>query len=102
MIDVKSFYPLRDRVLVLPIEGPSETEGGIVLPDSVKEGRHVTGLVVAVGPGKVSMSGVRLEPQVKPGDKVLFHLDLGVEVLVGGKKHRVVAEEDILGVLETK
>ena len=48
--------PLGDRVLVKPIEQGEQVKGGIIIPDTAKE-KPQEGMVVAVGPGKVSDSG---------------------------------------------
>ena len=51
-----SLKPLDDRVVVAPLDAEETTAGGIVLPDSAKE-KPQRGKVVAVGPGKLLVSG---------------------------------------------
>ena len=46
-----SIRPLKDRVLVRPIEEETKTAGGIYLPDTAKE-RPIQGEIMAVGPGR--------------------------------------------------
>ena len=45
--------PLQDRILIKRVEEEAKTKGGIIIPDSAKE-KPQEGLVVAVGPGKVT------------------------------------------------
>ena len=52
--------PLQDRILVQRVEEESTTKGGIIIPDSAKE-KPAEGKVVAVGNGKVSDDGKRIE-----------------------------------------
>ena len=63
--------PLQDRVLIKRVEEESKTKGGIIIPDSAKE-KPQEGLVVAVGPGKVTDTGTRVACEVKAGDRILF------------------------------
>ena len=60
--------PLFDNVLIKPLEAEAKTQSGIILPDSVRE-KPQTGLVMAVGSGKISSNG-KLNPiVVKVGQK---------------------------------
>ena len=49
--------PLKDRVLIRPIEEETKTAGGIYLPDTAKE-RPVRGEVVAVGSWRLTVVDV--------------------------------------------
>ncbi len=91
--------PLSDRVLVEILESEEKTKGGIILPDTAKEEKS-EGKVLAVGPGKTLDSGKVQEPQVKKGDRVIFGKYAGDELLVEGKKHKILSEADILAVFE--
>ena len=53
--------PLADRVVVLPLEDEEQMRGGLYIPDTAKE-KPQSGKIVAVGPGKLSEEGVRIEP----------------------------------------
>ena len=91
--------PLRDNVLLKRIEGEERTKGGIVLPETAKE-KPVEAEVVAVGPGKRTDEGRIIEPAVKKGDRVLFGKWAGTEIEIGGEKHLIVSEDEILAVVE--
>ncbi len=75
--------PLQDRVLVKRVEEETKTKGGIIIPDSAKE-KPQEGLVVAAGPGKVTDTGTRVNPEVKKGDRILFGKYSGSEIKVDG------------------
>ncbi|MFH1595888.1 MAG: co-chaperone GroES [Pseudomonadota bacterium] len=91
--------PLNDRVLVKRLEEVQVTKGGIVIPDTAKE-KPIEGRVVAVGPGKMSDAGIRMDLQVKEGDKVLFGKYAGTEIKIEGEEYLMMREEDILGVVQ--
>ncbi len=90
--------PLQDRVLIKRVEEEAKTKGGIIIPDSAKE-KPQEGLVVAVGPGKVTDNGTRVAPGVKAGDRILFGKYSGTDIKVDGVEHLILREEDILAIL---
>ena len=90
--------PLQDRVLIKRVEEEHKTKGGIIIPDSAKE-KPQEGLVVAVGPGKVTDAGNRVAPEVKAGDRILFGKYSGTEIKVDGVEHLILREDDILAVV---
>jgi chaperonin GroES len=91
--------PLGNRVVVELTEADDKTSGGILLPDSAKD-KPMVGKVIAVGAGKYSDNG-QLEPMtVKVGDMVMFGKYAGSEVKQNGKELKIMAESDILAILE--
>jgi chaperonin GroES len=91
--------PLGDKILVEVLEAEEKTKGGIILPDTAKEEKS-EGKVVSVGPGKVLESG-KLQPlEVKAGDKVIFGKYSGDEILIDGRKHKIIKETEVLAVYE--
>ena len=90
--------PLQDRVLIKRVEEEHKTKGGIIIPDSAKE-KPQEGLVVAVGPGKVTDAGNRVAPEVKAGDRILFGKYSGTDIKVDGVEHLILREDDILAVI---
>lgn len=91
--------PLFDNVLIKPLEAEEKTASGIILPDSAKEKPQI-GLVVAVGPGRVSPKGEKEEVVVKVGQKVMYKKWGGDEVKAEGEEYMMVKQTDILAVLE--
>lgn len=57
------------------------------------------GVVVAVGPGKISDSGVLVPPQCKVGDRVVFNLHGGQTVDIMGEELTVFYDHDIYAIL---
>src|SRR3989338_11412545 len=91
--------PLGDKVLVEVLEAEEKTKGGIILPDTAKE-EKTEGKVIAVGVGKVLESGKVQPPEVKRGDRVIFGKYAGDEIIIDGKKHKMLKESEILAVFD--
>ena len=91
--------PLADRVVLKQVEAEEVTKSGIVLPGSAKE-KPQTAEVIAVGPGTVDKDGVKVEMQVKAGDKVIYSKYAGTEVKLDGTEYIIVKQGDILAIVE--
>ena len=90
--------PLSDRVVVKPTEEAEQMRGGLYIPDTAKE-KPSQGEVVAVGPGKISDDGTRLEMDVSVGDKVLYGKYSGTDVTLDGEEYLILRESDILAIV---
>ena len=90
--------PLYDRILVQRLEDEQQSAGGIIIPDSAKE-KPQQAKVVAVGKGKKLDDGTIIEPDVKPGDKILFGKYSGAEVKMDGEEYLILREDEILAIL---
>lgn len=90
--------PLADRVVIKPSPADEKSKGGIILPDTAKE-KPVIGEVVAVGPGKVTDDGKKIEPEVKVGDKVLYGKYSGTEVTIDGDEYLIMREADVFAIV---
>jgi len=93
--------PLGDRVIVKAMAKEEVTKSGIILPDTVDKERPEQGEVIAVGPGKILESGSRLPMNLKVGDKILFKKYSPDEVKVDGTEYLVIAESDVMAVVES-
>lgn len=91
--------PLADRVIIKAQEAEEVTKGGIILPDTVKE-KPMQGDVVAVGSGKITEEGKKIELTVKVGDKVLYGKYSGTEVTIDGTEYLIMRESDIFGIVK--
>jgi chaperonin GroES len=91
--------PINDKVLVKRLEAETTTAGGIVLPDNAKE-KPKEGTIVAVGNGRMLKSGERSQFQVAKGDRVIFSSYAGTEIKVQGVDYLILAEDDVLAVVE--
>ena len=91
--------PLGDKVVIKRLEAEETTAGGIVLPNAAKE-KPKQGRVLSVGDGVLLSDGTRSPHQVSEGDRVLFSSYAGTEVVVDDEELLIMAESDILAVLE--
>jgi chaperonin GroES len=90
--------PLADRVVVKPLEETEQMKGGLYIPDTAKE-KPQQGEVVAVGPGRVSDEGKRIESELKVGDRVIYGKYSGTEVSVSDEDYLILREADVLAVV---
>jgi len=91
--------PLADRVVIKALDESEQMRGGLYIPDTAKE-KPSQGEVVAVGPGKISDDGKRLDMDVKVGDKVLYGKYSGTEVTLDGEEYLILRETDVLAVIK--
>lgn len=91
--------PTKNCVYVERLPAPEITRGGLIVPHRARE-QPLGGVVLAVGPGWVSDANVRMVPEVRPGDRVLFTPYAGNELRLDGRDLVIVRAEDILAVLE--
>ena len=88
--------PLKDRIVVKPLDSEEKTAGGIYLPDTAKE-KPMQGKVVAVGPGKfIESKGDRVPPPLKKGDTVIYGKYAGTEIRIGGEEYKILEVKDVL------
>lgn len=94
--------PLSDRVLVRREDMPDKkSTAGIVLPDTAQKDKSKMGVVLAVGPGRMSDNGTLIPTTVKKGMKVFFNAGWDNEVAMGDdNEYFLVRESDILAILK--
>lgn len=90
--------PLADRVVVKPVEELEVKQGSIIIPDTAKE-KPMQGTIVAVGPGKISDNGAKIEMSVKVGDRVLYGKYSGTEVTIDKEDYLIMRESDIFAII---
>lgn len=90
-----TLQPLDDRIVVRPIKKEEMTKGGIILPDTAKE-KPQEGEVIAVGPGKLTDDGTRIEMDIKKGDKVMYAKFSGTEIKLDDEELLIMRESDVL------
>lgn len=102
----KSITPLEDRIVIKEIKkGDLEkTEGGIIIPDSVKKD-VAEGIVVAAGAGRYAIeTGAFIPNMLSKNDIVLYGRQQGMEVEIEGENGRetvrIMREGDILMLIE--
>jgi chaperonin GroES len=90
--------PLADRVVIKALEETEEMRGGLYIPDTAKE-KPQQGEIIAVGPGRLSDKGERIDMEVSEGDRVLYGKYSGTEVTVDGETYLILRESDVLAVI---
>jgi chaperonin GroES len=92
--------PLGDRVVIEVIEESDQmTASGLFVPDTAKE-KSQRGKVIAVGSGKTLDNGQKVALEVSVGDVVYFAKYGGTEVTITGSNYTILAERDILAILD--
>jgi|TARA_R100001163_G_C5066234_1_gene204544 chaperonin GroES len=86
---------LFDAVIVKPFESEETTYGNIIVPDLGKE-KNEFGEVVAVGPGKPTITGEFISTTVKLGDKVVLPTMGFTKLPYNGEEYYVGPENQIL------
>ncbi len=90
--------PLADRVIVKSIDPEEKQKSGIIIPDTAKE-KPQEGEIIAVGPGKVTDAGNKVDMEVKQGDRILYGKYSGTEVTIEGDEFLIMRESDILAIV---
>ena len=90
--------PLFDKVVLKKVEAEETTKVGIILTGSAKEKPDMSE-VVAVGPGGI-IDGKEVKMVLSVGDKVIVGKYSGTEVKLDGVEYTVVAQSDILAIVE--
>ena len=86
---------LFDAVIVKPFESEETTYGNIIVPDLGKE-KNEFGEVVAVGPGKPTITGEFIPTILKIGDKVVLPTMGFTKLPYDGEEYYVGPENQVL------
>ena len=83
--------PLFDKILIKRPEEFSETEGGIIIPETSRE-KAMNGEIVSIG------QDVK---QVKKGQTIMFAKYAGTDVTFDdANQYLIISEQDVLGVMK--
>lgn len=99
-VNKSGIIPLMDRVIISPTMPETTTSFGLIIPDTAEKEKAETGVVVAVGPGKMGDDNMLIPVGVSVGDQVLFEKYRAEEVKIHGKTYVIVSEEYILAILK--
>ena len=91
---------LFDAVIVKPQESEETTFGNIIVPDLGKE-KNETATVIAVGPGKYSVTGNFISTTVKVGDRVVLPTMGFTKFPFDNEEYYVGPENQILARIKT-
>jgi len=92
--------PLNDNVIIEPIEVEKKTASGILLSGDAAQPKHAEGVVIAVGPGKLTKAGERRAMSVAVGDRVIYGGYSQSKIDHEDKELVVLPEADILALVE--
>lgn len=91
--------PIRDRILIKPLDAETVTKSGILIPDAAKE-KPVTGKVLGVGTGKLTEDGQTVPLVVKQGDTVMYSQYSGQKVKINDEEHLILKEDEVMAIVE--
>lgn len=90
--------PLGDRVIIKQDDAEQTTASGLYIAQETKE-KPSSGVVLAVGEGKVSDTGERLPMPVAVGDRVVYGKYAGgQEIENEGEKVVILRADDIIAI----
>ena len=90
--------PLGDRVIVKADEAETQTASGLYLASETKE-KPQTGVVVAVGEGKLDKDGNHIPMPVKKGDRVIYGKYGGTEITHEDEDVLILRADDIYAII---
>jgi chaperonin GroES len=93
--------PLRDRVIVKPLDPETLTKGGIVIPDNVKNDlKAMKAEVIASGEGRITDDGTLVPNTVKAGKTILYGQYTGSKVKFEDEEYVILKEDEILAIID--
>ena len=87
-----------DAVIVKPLEEEETVHGNIIVPDLGKE-KNQQGEIIAIGPGKHTVTGEFLKTVLEVGDRVLLPTMGFTKFDFEGEEYYVGPENSILSVI---
>jgi chaperonin GroES len=97
---MRKLEALFDAVIVKPLETEETMYGSIFVPDAGKD-RNEQGEVVAVGPGKHTVTGTFLPTETKVGDVVVLPTMGFTKLQFEGSEYYIGSENQILAKINT-
>jgi co-chaperonin GroES (HSP10) len=86
--ETEGYQPLDTGILIKRTESPSETPGGIHIPEAYRSKTH-TGIILAIGPNVVNEWAI-------PGAEVMFQAYGYAEVMLNENPVVVLDESDVV------
>ena len=93
--------PLGDKIVILPQEEGEQMYGNIIVPDAGKEKPEI-GVVLAVGPGRISTDGTLIPNRIEVGVTVMVPKFGAQTVTVENETYIMASENDVLGIIKNK
>ena len=94
--------PVNDKIVVKKQnkKEAETTESGIILPDTVDQGRLLEGEVVAVGEGMFSANAVRIPVICEVGDTILYNKHAQLHEY--DDEHVIMSVNEVLSIVKEK
>ena len=93
--------PVNDKIVVKKMTKQEEvTEAGILLPDTVDQGKLMEGEVVAVGDGMYSANGTLIPVVCNVGDTILYNKHAQLHEY--DDEHIIMSVNEILSIVKEK
>ena len=93
--------PVNDKIVVKKMTKQEEvTEAGILLPDTVDQGKLMEGEVVAVGDGMYSANGTLIPVICNVGDTILYNKHAQVHEY--DDEHMIMSVNEVLSIVKEK
>ena len=90
--------PVNDKIVVKTMSKEEEiTESGLILPDTVDQGRLMEGEVVATGDGMYSANGTLIPVVCSVGDTILYNKHAQVHEY--DNEHIIMSVNEILSIV---
>ena len=93
--------PLGDKIVILPQEEGEQMYGNIIVPDAGQEKPEI-GIVLAVGPGRISTDGTLIPNRIEVGVTVMVPKFGAQVVVVENETYIIAGENDVLGIIKNK
>ena len=96
--------PVHDKIVVKPIDAKEAetTESGIILPDTVNQGKLLEGEVIAAGNIIYSSTGDSIPIVVEVGDRILYSKHAQIqEYKLNGENVLIMSQNEVLSILES-
>ena len=89
--------PVGDRIIIKQDEAHETTSNGLFIATEAKE-RPNSGVVLAVGEGKIAEDGKLIPMPVKEGDRIIYGKYAGTEIDVDGEEVIILRSDEIFAV----
>ena len=96
--------PVNDKIVVKKQSKEEEvTESGILLPDTVDNGKLMEGEVIAVGDGMYSASGTLIPVVVNEGDTILYGKHAAKQdYSIDGEDYILMSVNEVMAIVKEK
>ena len=91
--------PLGDKIVILPQEEGEQQYGNIVVPDMGQE-KPTIGIVLAVGPGRISTDGTLIPNRIEVNQTVMVPKFGAQTVNLENETYIMASENDVLGIIK--